>query len=289
MKKILLMLLLGISIMSYGVENLDNGIDTYFENSYEDYMDAGEKSYEEGNYTDSLEYYLGAFKVQNDDLDALFGVAKSYEGIGKIDEALGVYRKILKLDPNNLEAHSKKLSLTGENLSRLNYEEKEKYFEEYEEYLKKSHYSNSEDIYSLGRIYMNDKSFERAYNVFKRERNNDYRNLFGAATTARFLGRYDTAITYYGKLLREKPDFYRGYLGLGATYQLKKNYDKAILNFKKYLTYQEDENVYVTMANIYMAQEEYGKAKDILEDGQVKFPNSTRIRKSLGEIYSRSK
>ena len=274
MKKILIILFIGISLISYA-------------DIYEDYMQTGEAAYIEKNYTESLNFYLSAFKENTGDLEALLGVARSYEGLNQIDNALGVYRKVLKLDPKNIGAHRKKLNLDEKNVSKWGYDQKEEYFEEFEKFLKKTNYSNSEDIYALGRIYMNDKSFERAYKVFKRDKNNDYRNYFGVATTARFLGKYDTSITYYKKLLSIKPNFYRGYLGLGSSYKMKGNYTAAIENMEKYLVYEEDENVYIAMADIYIAQDKYSSAKDVLEEAQSKFSDSKKIRKNLGDIYSK--
>lgn len=293
MKKLLIILFVGIVSMGYA--DVPDGFiteDPYkmtddSHTTYEKYMDAGENSYLEENYNDSLDFYLSAFKVKKDDVESLRGIARSYEGLNQTDKALGVYRKILKLDPEDTKAMQKKLTLDEKNVSKWGYDKKEEYFEEFETYLKKTNYTNSEDIYTLGSIYMNDKSFERAYTVFKRDEGGDYRNYFGTAATARFLGKYDTAIMFYNKLLSEKPDFYRGYLGLGISYQMKGDYDKAIENMEKYLIYQEDENVYIAMANIYIAEDRYSSAKDILEKAQAKFPDSKKIRKNLGDIYSK--
>ena len=293
MKKILILLFVGIVSIGYA-EVQDNIIiqDTYSEieeslETYENYMEKGGNSYIEEDYNGSLNSYLKAFKMKIDDIDALKGVAMSYEGLDEIEKALGVYRKILKLNPKDMTALQKKLTLDKKNIKKWGYDKKEEYFQEFEGYLKETNYKNSEDIYTLGSVYMNDKSFERAYNIFKRDKGNDYRNYFGAATTARFIGKYDASIIFYNKLLSIKPDFYRGYLGLGASYQMKKNYSMAIKNMEKYLVYHEDENVYIGIANIYMAENKYSSAKDILEEAQVKFPNSKRVRKNLGYIYSK--
>ena len=293
MKKLLIILFVGIVSMGYA-DVSDEFIkeDPYemtddSQATYEGYMDAGKSSYLEENYDDSLTFYLSAFKMKNDDIESLGGVARSYEGLNQIDKALGVYRKILKLDPEDIVALQKKLILDEKNVSKWGYDRKEEYFEEFETYLKKNNYTNSEDIYILGSIYMNDKSFERAYTIFKMDKGGDYRNYFGAATTARFLGKYDAAIIFYNKLLSVKPNFYGGYLGLGISYQMKGDYDRAIKNMEKYLVYQEDENVYIAMANIYMAEDKYSSARDVLEKAQTKFPDSKKIRKNLGDIYSK--
>ena len=293
MKKLLIALFIGIISIGYAesedrfiTEDIYREKESYFE-TYENYMEEGEISYLEADYNDSLDFYLSAFKMKNDDLESLRGIARSYEGLNQTEKALGVYRKILKLNPKDMKALQKKLTLDKKNVSKWGYDKKEEYFEEFENYLKKTNYINSEDIYTLGSIYMNDKSFERAYTIFKMDKGGDYRNYFGAATTARFLGKYDTSIIFYNKLLSVKPDFYRGYLGLGASYKMEKKYDKAIENMKKYLIYQEDENVYIAMANIYMAQDIYSSAKDILENAQTKFPDSKKIRTNLGDIYAK--
>jgi len=293
MKKILIILFIGIISIGYAEDQDNFEIEKTYKITnkdlitYEEYIGMGNSYYLEKDYINSVDSYLSAFKIKKDDIRSLEGIARSYEGLNKIEKALGVYRKILQLDPENINALQKKLILDKKNVFKWNYDKKEEYFEQFETYLKKTNYRNSEDIYTLGSIYMNDKSFERAYTVFKMDKEKDYRNYFGAATTARFLGEYDTAIVFYNKLLSEKPDFYRGYLGLGISYQMKENYHKAIENMEKYLIYKEDENVYIAMANIYMAEDKYNSAKEILEKAQDKFPDSKKIRGNLGEIYSK--
>jgi len=315
MKKIVIMLFIGINLVSYAnlfnndsnEDKSDTGSNEYVVNdqskdtpneepqeeqsteTYAENMESGDSSFSDENYSQSLNFYMSAFKEKNDDIDALLGIAKSYEQMNQVDKALGVYRKILKLSPQNTIANRKYLVLNKTFFSKWSYKEKEKYFEHFETYLKENHYNSSEDIYILGRIYMDDQSFERAYHIFTKDTSGDIRNYFGAATTAKSLGKYSVAIEYYDKLIAEKPDFYPAYLGLGSAYKLQGNYESAIINLKIYLENQEDENVYVGIADIYMAQDKYPAAKAILEEGQNKFPSSETIRESLREIYSRSK
>ena len=253
--------------------------------TYEENMNDGNESFNEKNYNKALGYYMEAFKEKKDDIPSLLGIASSYEKMMQDDKALGVYRKILKISPKNKFAKGKKLILEEETLSGMSYSKKEDYFEEFEIYIKREGYSNSETIYTLGKIYMNDKSFERAYNIFRKDRKGDYRNYFGTATSARLLGNYDTAIKYYNETLESKPDFYQVYMGLGTSYQMKKSYDKAIENFRKSLKHKDDPNIYVTISNIYMAERKYDEAQDILEEGRRKNPNNKRIKENLAEVY----
>jgi len=291
MKKLIMLLFVGIISIGYADDDVidnTNNLETQsveVTEAYKENMADGDKFIENKSYSKALGYYMNAFKEKKDDIPALLGIANSYEKMYQTDKALGVYRKILKISPKNKFAQGKKLILEEKMLSGMSYSKKEEYFQEFETYIKREGYSNSETIYTLGKIYMNDKSFERAYNIFRKDENRDYRNSFGAATTARFLGKYEIAIKYYKSTLDEKPDFYPVYIGLGSAYQLEKSYDEAIENYNKYLKYVNDPNVYVSISNIYMAKNDYESAKNILEEGLRKNANNGKIREKLAEVY----
>lgn len=147
---------------------------------------------------------------------------------------------------------------------------------------------NSNMIFQLGDQYFRMNQLERAEKIFAIDKS-DIRNVFGAATTARFLGKNQEAISRYNEVLNMNPSFYEAYLGRGIANRNLKNYDSAISDFREYLEYKQDEYVYAGIGDIYMATDRYAEAKNILEQGRGLFPNSKILRELLSKVYGKVK
>ena len=147
---------------------------------------------------------------------------------------------------------------------------------------------NSNVIFQLGDQYFRMNQLERAEKIFAIDKS-DIRNVFGAATTARFLGKNQEAISRYDEVLNMNPSFYEAYLGRGIANRNLKNYDSAISDFREYLEYKQDEYVYAGIGDIYMATDRYAAAKNILEQGRGLFPNSKILRELLSKVYGKVK
>ena len=91
------------------------------------------------------------------------------------------WEKIKELD--------KKISFdkNKENLEK-NYKKYVEEFNIYLEYIKQ----DSEELFKVGDYYFKDGRYEKAYEVFSQD-NTNLKNVFGAATTARFLSRSNIA------------------------------------------------------------------------------------------------
>lgn len=145
---------------------------------------------------------------------------------------------------------------------------------------------NEELIFMLGDQYFKAGKYERARNIFAKNIDSS-RNLFGAATASRFIGEYSKAIDYYTESLERGPVITEAYLGRGIAYRNIGEYNKAINDFEKYKSYKQTEGVYLGLADIYMAMENYGKAKEVLEEGRSNFPNSQKIREMITVVFSK--
>ena len=130
--------------------------------------------------------------------------------------------------------------------------------------------------------------YERARKIFSMDKT-DIRNVFGAATTSRFLGRHEEAISLYNDTLNIDSSFYEAYLGRGIANRNLQNYDSALNDFRQYLNYRQDEYVYAGMGDIYMATENYTEARNILEKGRSLYPGSKIIRELLVKVYAKIK
>jgi tetratricopeptide (TPR) repeat protein len=147
---------------------------------------------------------------------------------------------------------------------------------------------NAEIIFQLGNQYFRMNQYERARKIFSMDKT-DIRNVFGAATTSRFLGRNEEAISLYNDTLNIDSSFYEAYLGRGIANRNLQNYDSALNDFRQYLNYKQDEYVYAGMGDIYMATENYTEARNILEKGRSLHPNSKIIRELLVKVYAKIK
>ena len=168
-------------------------------------------------------------------------------------------------------------------LKRLNRE----FEEELKNYIESVN-GNTEVIFQLANQYFRMNEYDRARKIFSMDKT-DIRNVFGAATTARFLGRNEEAISLYNDALNIDSSFYEAYLGRGIAYRNLQNYDSPLSDFKQYLNYRQDEYVYAGMGDIYMATERYTDARNILERGRNLYPGSKTIRELLVKVYAKIK
>ena len=187
------------------------------------------------------------------------------------------WKKIKELD--------KKISFdkNKENLEK-NYKKYVEEFNIYLEYIKQ----DSEELFKVGDYYFKDGRYEKAYEVFSQD-NTNLKNVFGAATTARFLSEYDKSLKLYTQAINMAPDFYESYLGRGIVNRNIKNYSEAIEDFKKYMEYKKKEAVYTGLGDVYMVTGNYQEAKKVLEVARNRYPNSKVIKDMLIRVYAELK
>ena len=141
---------------------------------------------------------------------------------------------------------------------------------------------DSDEIFAQGNEFFKQKKYAEALATFEKDRSGNIKNLFSAATIARFLKEYEKSIKYYNKVLAINPDFYEAYLGLSESYLKLNNSEKRAENLKIYLSYKPDERVYYALANIYYSSvyRDYKAVRVILLEGLEYFPES----KALGDL-----
>lgn len=165
-----------------------------------------------------------------------------------------------------------------------NYKEYKKEFDIYMDYLQ----NNSNELFNVGDYYFKNGRYEKAYEVFLRD-NTNIKNIFGAATSARFLNDNENALRLYTQSIEMDPNFYEAYLGRGVINRNIGNYSEAINDFNKYMKYRQDEAVYTGLGDVYMITKNYGEAKNILEVGRNRYPNSKVIKDMLIRLYAELK
>ncbi|WP_073507956.1 tetratricopeptide repeat protein [Streptobacillus notomytis] len=93
---------------------------------------------------------------------------------------------------------------------------------------------NTENIYTLSTIYMRSGLYERAMNLGLKT--NEIRTVYNSALGARLIGKYDTAIKQYQKILYSDPYHLNSLLGLGLSYRGSGDKSNAIKYLEKYLS-----------------------------------------------------
>ena len=95
---IVALLLLLCTVFAYGF---------YQDNSYTYQLSKGEKLCNSGKYDEAVAYFETAYKMDSDELEPLFDIAKCYEALENTDKTLDIYLLIVSKDPSNEEAFSK--------------------------------------------------------------------------------------------------------------------------------------------------------------------------------------
>lgn len=146
--------------------------------------------------------------------------------------------------------------------------------------------NDSGKIYELGNYYFVNGQYEKARDVFSKNITS-IENLFGAATTNRFLGDYEAAIAYYSEVIYMNPNLPEPYLGRGICYRNKEKTREALADFLKYKSMKNSEEAYAALGNIYILRKDYSNAKFILNEGKLLYPKSKIISDLLVRAHGR--
>ncbi|MDR1835756.1 MAG: tetratricopeptide repeat protein [Fusobacteriaceae bacterium] len=141
-------------------------------------------------------------------------------------------------------------------------------------------------IFMLGNEYFMLGKYEKAFKVFSKGASY-MPNLFGAATTARLTGNFQTAVDYYDQLLENRSNMPEAWLGRGLAHRALKNYSNAISDLNNYLNYRKDESVYLGIGGIYIEIEDYVGAYETLLNGKRAFPSSKGINDMLSKVTAK--
>lgn len=267
MRKILMMLLLSATAISI-----------YAEVTVKDYTDLGDSYAKRGDYQKAISAYLGGLSLDGNNSLLLYKIGDIYYNAKEYPKARDYLEKAIKADPNNKAAQAElaKIAPAKQETVQPTPTPAPKVVEGPQD---------SESLFKTGDQYFKNGLYEAALSTFAKDNKDYYKNLFGAATCARFLGYYAKSIEYYKQLIDIKPDLAEAYLGIGISYQLSSNFDLAIANFKKYLEFEKKEEVYVAIANICIKTKKYDTAKAILEEGIASFGSSAELKSLLEEVY----
>lgn len=145
---------------------------------------------------------------------------------------------------------------------------------------------NSDTIFFLANQYMLMNDYERANKIFSLD-NRDLKNVFGAATTYRFMGKNEEAVQKYNEAIAINSSFSENYLGRALANRNMDNYDSAINDLKKYISMTSSLEGYAALGDVYFKLGRGKEAYEIVAAGLGKYPNS-ELLKTLMKGISKS-
>ena len=108
--------------------------------------------------------------------------------------------------------------------------------------------------------------------------NKDIKNVFGAATTYRFMGQNENAIQKYTEAISMNSNFAESYLGRGLANRNLDNYDSAVNDLQTYIAKTGAHDGYVALADVYFKMGKNKEAYNIASQGLVKYRDSRILR-----------
>ena len=142
----------------------------------------------------------------------------------------------------------------------------------------------SDRIFYLANEYMLLNNYHRANKIFLKD-NKDIKNVFGAATTYRFMGQNENAIQKYTQAISMNPGFAESYLGRGLANRNLDNYDSAVNDLQTYISRTGAHDGYVALADVYFKMGKNKEAYSIASQGLAKYKDSKILRTLANNIY----
>ena len=190
----------------------------------------------QGKHLEALGHYKKAIKINPNDSLALSNFGSSLNVLGQNQEALAVFQKALKINPNYFEcwynAGNVLCSMGRYDEAIPCYEQSVKLNPEYIQ----AHINQGKALFDLKRYSESLNSYDKALNL-KPDYAEAYSNKGDALSDLR---RYDEAIAHYDKALNLRPDYAEAYFNKGNALSDLKRYDEALAHYDKALNLKPD-------------------------------------------------
>lgn len=188
--------------------------------------------------------------------------------------------QIYEYRPETLREIDKKIAVPANRgiLKSLNAE----YDKELLNYLESINY-DSERIFFMANQYMMMNNYSKANKIFILD-SRDLKNVFGAATTYRFMGKNMEAIQKYNEAISINSSFSESYLGRALANRNLDNYESAINDLKKYISMTSSMEGYAALGDIYFKLGRKKDAYDIVASGLNRYPDSELLKKLINGI-----
>ncbi|MFQ6069704.1 MAG: tetratricopeptide repeat protein [Candidatus Aminicenantales bacterium] len=229
-------------------------------------------------------YLEKVVKAEPNNIEAYSSLASANFQIRYYESAASSYKKIIELDPQREEAHYG-LGFVYMKMHR---------YRDAIGPLKKALELNPDNIdtyYQLGNAYEELKDFANALEMYKKyvelEPESKWAGYLRIGVCAKETGNYDESVEAYLKALEERPDDDSIHLKLAETYQIAKRYDEAAAEYEKLCELKPDQETYFygKIVRMYDGVGEYEKAIKAAEKIVELNPDSELAVYNLGIMY----
>jgi len=242
----------------------------------------------ENNDEKALEFYVKSINIKPRELSYI-EVATIFEKNKKYDEAIDLYQRAIKLNPDNEQTYIDTADCYFEKRP-LNYE---KAFEFYNKAIEIN--PKNEDAYqSLGILFFRQKKYQDVIDTYQiaigLNLNDEwFYRLIGHAYYK--LDNSKKAIKYHQKAIAINPNKSILYNDIGLDFFLDKSYKKAIESFKKAIELESSNFIfYNNLGDVYyyMDDKEYDNARNCYENS-LKIKNNRSALFQLAQIHMKKK
>lgn len=204
------------------------------------YCNLAELYKREGRLEDAFIWYSKALTVNDKNREALLGLGLLYQQMNKPQEAIGVFKRLLEIYPDDesiyisiVDAYSKAIARFPQ--EKAYQEQREEVLSEYEDLSKRKKYTAT-DYYNLGFLYEQVGGYDEAIRFYKKalQINPIYQKaLYNLAFRYQEMGDFKTALVLYQHLIHFYPKFAPGYLNMGIIYNTLGEVTQARMFYQK--------------------------------------------------------
>lgn len=255
------------------------------------------------NYNLAIENFNRVIAINPGDSLAYSNRGDAQYALGKLENALQSYRKVLELDPDNITVQHKCRDIEKELNAGNNADSKnvsENYIEEGNSFYNQGEYDKAIEMYNKaielrptssaiynnrGNAYHSKGNLTKAIGDFNKAIEINPNNAvayFNRGNSYDELGKIDQSIGDYSKAIEIKPDYASAYNNRGNLYFKKGNYDKAITDYSAAIGLDQNyAYAYNNRGNAYYNQGKYTQAIADFEKTLQLNPNHKTAKQML--------
>lgn len=244
----------------------------------------GKHYYKRQDYTEALNYFLKAAKINPNDSETLYyaGVIRLFFKKGSQKEAAQFFSRAYQNDSKNYDALVEWMKLKVE-LYEKNFALK------FVRALQKNDPNNPNFYWTLGEIYAANKEYRRAIDFFHRSLDFDNRSSkvrLSLAKSLEAVGEFSKAIAEYKLASVLDPRQGEGFYKASELYYQMKNYNKSEETIKSLIKVTPNyPGAYRYLSKVYQVRNQKELAVQALKKEVLNNPQNTKFRIELAELY----
>jgi tetratricopeptide (TPR) repeat protein len=238
-----------------------------------------------GKYDEAISEYKKVLDLQPDDRKAIYGLSQSYEAKNDLKEAIDAYKRFLELEPTNEQVRNRIIALYYQT-GRM-----DEAIKEAESYSILSP-DDPEARKKLGALYLSQGDYQKAESLFVlyiQSKPDDAQIHFYLGRIAVQKENFEKAKEEFETAVALEDSVPDGWINLALVYLKQDSTQKAIQVYERAMEKVTDKTLILYLLGTAYAQEKnYDSAISILRKASDKSPEDTRILLALGSTYEQS-